>query len=46
MKNSGAKRLLLIHHSLTSSDSILLEREKSLPAVNASYARQGQTIVL
>ena len=46
MKNSGAKRLLLIHHNLTSSDSILLEREKSLPAVNVSYARQGQTIVL
>ena len=46
MQKSNAKQLLLIHHAPTSSDSILLEREKMLSAPNASFAREGQTITL
>ena len=46
MHSSGAKQLLLVHHAPGSTDSILLQREKNLPNVNASYAREGQTITL
>ncbi len=46
MRNSCAKQLLLIHHAPTSTDNILLQWEKSLPNVNASFAREGQTISL
>ena len=46
MTISGAKQLLLIHHAPSSTDSMLLQREKKLPNVNASYAREGQTITL
>ena len=46
MQNSGAKQLLLVHHAPGSTDTVLLQREKKLPNVNASYAREGQTITL
>lgn len=45
MRNSGAKRLLMIHHAPQCTDKILLQREKSLPPFCA-YARQGQVIQL
>ncbi len=46
LDRSGAKKLLLIHHDPGSTDSILLQREKTLPAGKASYARENQVIVL
>ena len=46
MQKSNAKQLLLIHHAPTSTDSMLLEREKMLSTPNASFAREGQTITL
>ena len=46
MERSGARRLLLIHHDPGSTDSILLRREKRLPAARAAYAREGQCITL
>ena len=42
-ERSGAKRLLLIHHAPTSTDAVLLEREKELPE-GVAYARQGQVV--
>lgn len=46
MESGGIKRLLLIHHAPTSTDRILLQREKALPCSEASYAREGQVISL
>ena len=46
MFRSGAKQLLLVHHAPSSTDSILLQREKKLPNLDVSYAREGQTITL
>ena len=46
LERSGAKRLLLTHHNLHSSDSCLLAREEKLAGTRASYARQGQVIRL
>ena len=46
MRESGAKRLLLIHHDPQSTDAVLLAREKDLAAPAASYAREGQVICL
>ena len=46
MQKSNAKQLLLIHHAPTSTDSMLLDREKMLSTPNASFAREGQTITL
>ena len=44
-QESGAERLLLIHHAPTSTDKILLEREQALPE-GVSYAREGECICL
>lgn len=41
----GVKRLLLVHHAPTSTDSILLEREKDLPK-GVAFARQGQVFFI
>ena len=46
LDDSGAKRLLLIHHDPWSTDSVLLEREKALPDARSAYAREGQVIEL
>ena len=46
MEICKAKRLLLIHHAPSSTDEILLEREKALTSAAASYAREGQVISL
>lgn len=44
-KESGAKRLLLIHHAPWSTDTMLLAREKGLPE-GCAYAREGQILSL
>ena len=46
MQRSGAKRLLLIHHAPSSSDRILLKREKLLNRGKVLYAREGETHLL
>ena len=46
MRQSGAKRMLLVHHDPCSSDEILLDREKRLGLENVRYAREGETIEL
>lgn len=46
MERSHAGQLLLIHHDFKSTDRILLERENKLGTERASYAREGQTIIL
>lgn len=46
MSRSKAGRMLLIHHAPSSSDRVLLKREKMLNRVNVLYAREGETILL
>ncbi len=46
MWQSGAKRMLLVHHDPCSSDEILLDREKRMGLENVRYAREGETIEL
>ena len=46
MHRSGAKRMLLIHHDPSSTDEVLLEREKRLGRSDVRYAREGETIEL
>lgn len=46
MKRSGAKSLLLIHHSPQASDEELLRRERVIGRENVHYAREGETICL
>ena len=44
MWKSRAKRLLLIHHAPSSSDSVLAMREKLLSRINVLYAWEGETL--
>ena len=44
MWRSRAKRLLLIHHAPSSSDSVLAMREKLLSRINVLYAWEGETL--
>lgn len=46
IRQSGAKRMLLIHHDPGSTDKILLDRETRLGLENVRYAREGETIEL
>ena len=46
MECAHVKRLLLIHHGVTSTDFVLREREENLNSKRVSYAREGQTIIL
>ena len=46
MERSHAGQLLLIHHDFKSTDHILRQREKKLGTKRASFAREGQTILL
>ena len=46
MARADVNRLLLIHPECKSTDCILHEREKRLGTKQASYAREGQTILL
>ena len=46
MERIHGKQLLLIHHDCKSTDCILHEREKRLGTKQASFAREGQTILL
>lgn len=46
MERIHGKQLLLIHHDCKSTDRILHEREKRLGTKQASFAREGQTIIL
>ena len=46
MERSGAKNLLLIHHSPQASDEELLRREREIGRENVHYAREGETIYI
>ncbi len=46
MRACGAKRLLLVHHDPKRTDYELRKQEKALDACNASFAREGEVIVL
>lgn len=46
MNACGAKRLLLVHHDPQSTDSELERRECLLPALNVSYAKENEEILL
>ena len=46
MERSGAKSLLLIHHSPHASDEELLRRERESGRENIRYAREGATIYI
>ena len=47
-RNSGAKRMLIIHHAPDETDETLLMREKQLQSqeANTGFAREGQILVL
>ena len=46
MEQSGAARLLLIHHDPHALDDELLRRERMLDRANAHYAREGEVIYI
>ncbi|MBQ9661630.1 MAG: MBL fold metallo-hydrolase [Oscillospiraceae bacterium] len=46
MEAAGIRRLLLIHHDPKSTDSVLRTRGEKLLSDRASYAREGQVIVI
>ncbi len=46
IKRSGAKQLLIIHHDPLSTDSMLLERERTLNHPHVRFAREGKAIEL
>lgn len=46
MERADVRRMLFIHHAPGSTDEILRRRERALGTERASFAREGQTIVL
>ena len=46
LEKSGAKRLLLVHHSPGTRDEELLERERALGREDVRYAREGEVFIL
>ena len=46
MEQSGAKRMLIIHHAPDCGDTALKEREARINSANVRYAREGDVIRL